>query len=206
MMINTTINAVLQVLVLLLIPFIAYLIRKKTTKGFWNDLGFKKSNKKANLYALLVMLILVLPVIILVLTNDEFKEIMLDSKSVSGAMRKIGFGIEAVVVILLSAIIKTALSEEIFFRGFLAKRLIAITSFRTGNLIQAIIFGAIHALVFILITSNLLFLTVIFIFPTIGAYFKTYLNEKMANGSIIPGWIAHATANIISYSFVAFCI
>ena len=204
-MINTAIDAILQVLFLTLIPFIAYLIRKKSVKGFWKDLGFKKSNKKANLYALLVMLILVLPVIILTLTNQEFKEIMLNPKSVPAAMRKIGFGVEALVVIFIAAVFTTALSEEIFFRGFLAKRLIAITNFKTGNVIQAIIFGAIHALIFISVTSNVILLSVIFIFPTIGAYCKTYLNEKMADGSIIPGWIAHATANIISYSFVAFC-
>lgn len=171
-MTETAIAAVKQVLFALLIPFVFYIIRKKSVKGFWEDLGFKKSTKKANLSAFLVMVVLLLPMIVLTLVNEEFKELMLDPKSVSGAIRKMGFGMEAIVVILLSALIKTALAEEILFRGFLAKRLIAVTNFQIGNTIHALIFGAIHALIFLLLTNNILFITVIFLFPTIGAYLK----------------------------------
>jgi hypothetical protein len=40
----------------------------------------------------------------------------------------------------------------------------------------------------------------------IGAYVSVYLNEKMGDGSIIPGWISHGLANVISYSVVGFLI
>jgi hypothetical protein len=33
-----------------------------------------------------------------------------------------------------------------------------------------------------------------------------YLNEKKADGSIIPSWIAHGLANLITYITVAFII
>jgi membrane protease YdiL (CAAX protease family) len=104
------------------------------------------------------------------------------------------------------AIFKTSFSEEILFRGFIAKRLIGYLGYLKGNIIQAIIFGIIHAALFAFITSNIIFLIIIFVVPSIGAYVSVYLNEKMANGSIIPGWISHGLANILSYGIIGFLI
>lgn len=205
-MINETISALLQVCAFTLIPFLAYLIKTKSSGGFWNYVGLKKSTRKANLLALLLMIIFGLPVLVLATTNEEFYEIMTDPKSVTGKIRQMGFGIEAITIILIAAIIKTSLSEEILFRGFIAKRLMTVTNFQVGNFLQAIIFGAVHTLLFLLITDNVFFLIVIFIFPALGAYFQAHLNEKLANGSIIPGWIAHGMSNVISYSVIAFVV
>ncbi len=205
-MLNTFISAILQVLLFSSIPFVVFLIKRRSVKGFLNYLGLKKSNLKANLLALLVMLLLVVPLMLLILLSEEFKAIMMDPESVTGQIKEMGFGTEAIITILIAAVIKTSLSEEIFFRGFVAKRLIAVVGFRIGNIVQAIIFGMIHTLLFLTITDNVFFLVIIFIFPTIGAYFKTYINEEYANGSIVPGWIAHGSANIISYSVVPFVI
>jgi len=203
-MINELISAILQILLFTSIPFFVYLIKTKSTKGFGEYIGLKKSSRKANLFALLIMILLVAPLLILVLANEEFKGVMTNSESVTGKIKQMGIGIEAVITILIAAILKTSLSEEIFFRGFLAKRLIAITNFQIGNIIQAIIFGIIHIFLFMSITENILFLVIIFVFPTVGAYLKTYINEKLGNGSIIPGWIAHGTENLVSYSFILF--
>ncbi len=203
-MANELISAILQIFLFTSIPFFVYLIKTKSTKGFLNYIGLKKSTRKANLLALLVMILIVAPLLILVFTNEEFKEIMTNPKSVTGKIKQMGIGIEAIITILIAAILKTSLSEEIFFRGFLAKRLIAITNFQIGNIIQAVIFGIIHTLLFMSVTENILFLVMIFVFPTVGAYLKTYINERLGNGSIIPSWIAHGTANLVSYSFILF--
>ena len=203
-MINTVISALMQVCIFTLIPLVVYLIKRKQFKGFFEYIGLKKSTRKANFLALLLMVLLASPILFLVLIDDNFKEILTNPESVSGSIRQMGFGAGAVATILVVAIIKTGLAEEILFRGFIAKRLIAVTNYKTGNWIQAILFGLIHTLLFYKITSNPLFLAIIFIIPTIGAYLKVHLNEKLANGSIIPGWIAHATANVISYSLIAF--
>lgn len=198
------ISAIFQIIVLSLIPFIVYLIRKKKLKGFLEYVGLKKSNRKANLLALLISLLLGGPIILFSLVNPEFKAILTHPESVSGRIHEMGFGLEAVLLVLVMALLKTSLSEEIFFRGFVAKRLIAWLGFQAGNIIQAVIFGAIHTLLFLTISKNPLFLSVIFLFPAIGAYFKTYLNEKMADGSIVPGWIAHGFGNVLSYSVFGF--
>ncbi|MCB9231008.1 MAG: CPBP family intramembrane metalloprotease [Bacteroidia bacterium] len=203
-MISELITALLQVLIFCLIPFLVFLIQKKTLRGFWSWIGFRKTNFRAMFMALGVIFLLAGPMIVLTLFSPDFKEIMLDPNSVTGKIRAMGPGLDAVVIILISALIKTSLAEEIFFRGFVAKRLIAVTSFQTGNLIQALIFGAIHTLLFLAITSNALFLTVIFVFPGLGAWLKCYINEKVADGSILPGWLAHGLGNVLAYSFIAF--
>ncbi|MEQ9149605.1 MAG: CPBP family intramembrane glutamic endopeptidase, partial [Cytophagales bacterium] len=92
-------------------------------------------------------------------------------------------------------------AEEILFRGFIAKRFISMLGFRKGNLLQAVLFGVIHSLLFLSITQNILFLLLIFIFPFTVAMVITWLNEKQANGSILPGWLAHASGNLLSYLF-----
>ena len=205
-MVNTLISAIVQVLVFTLIPFLFFIIKNKSAKGFLSYVGLKKSTKRANTLALLIMALLAIPLLLLMVTNIEFRSIMTNPKSTSGGIKQVGIGLEAIVTILIVALLRTSLSEEIFFRGFLAKRLIALTNFRTGNILQALIFGIIHTVLFLSITHNPLFLLVIFIFPTIAAYFQTYLNEKYANGSIVPGWIAHGIANVVAYSFVLFVL
>lgn len=45
---------------------------------------------------------------------------------------------------------------------------------------------------------------VIVIYPMIPAVAFAYLNEKKANGSILPSWIAHGTLNTLSTLFSLF--
>ena len=100
-MINEIIGAILQILVLALIPFLVYVIRKKKTKGFFNYLGLKKSTKKANLLAVLACLIFATPLLILTLTSPVFKEIMFDPTSITGKFRMMGFGINSFSILLI---------------------------------------------------------------------------------------------------------
>ncbi len=203
---NEFIGAVLQIIGFSLIPFLVYVIGKKKVKGFFQYIGLKKSNRKANLLALLIALLLGGPIILLSIFNPDFKAILTHPESVSGNIRELGFSASAILIVLITAVFKTGLSEEIFFRGFVAKRLIAWLGFQAGNILQAVIFGAIHTLLFLTISKNPLFLTVIFLFPALGAYFKVYLNEKVADGSIVPGWIAHGVGNVLAYSVIGFLI
>lgn len=205
-MVDEIISIFLQVLMFTLIPFLVYVIQKRSVKGFPNYIGLKKSVNKANYLAGSVSLLMTMPILFLVLMNSDFKEIMIDPNSLTGRFRQMGFGAISILTLVLVAVFKTALAEEILFRGFIAKRLISITNYQTGNIIQGVIFGAIHAALFMTMTGNISFLITIFLFPAAGAYFMVYLNEKLADGSIIPGWVAHSLANLISYSVVGFLI
>ncbi len=199
-------NVLVQVLAFTSIPFVVYLIKKKSVKGFFNYIGLKRSNPKANLYGALLMFLFAGPILVIALNNSEFLTTLKTPPSLTGKFSELGFSFSSLVLLILMAVFKTALAEEILFRGFIAKRLIAITNFPIGNLIHALIFGVVHWLLFLQLTESVLFLTVIFVFPTIGAYLKVYINEKMADGSIIPGWIAHGLSNLFSYSVIGFVL
>lgn len=205
-MINEIISAIAQILVFTLIPCIVYLIKKKTTKGFWAYIGLKKSTPKANMLAVATSLLFAGSLLLLAVFSTEFRELVHAPTSVTGKFKAMGFSTSAVIILLIMAVFKTALAEEILFRGFIAKRLISVAGYQKGNIIQAVLFGIIHTAIFALVTKNILFLVIIFIVPTIGSYVSVYLNEKVANGSIIPGWISHALGNILSYGIIGFVI
>ena len=205
-MVNEVIGAVLQIFVFATIPFLVYVIRYRKVKGFLKYVGLKPSTKRANYLAVFASLLFALPVLILILISDEIKTIMFDPESVTGKIREMGFGISSVFILLMIALLKTSFAEELLFRGFLAKRLIAVLGYSKGNLIQAVLFGIIHTILFAMITSNAVFLMLIFMIPSLGAYVSVYLNEKVADGSIIPGWISHGLANVLAYVIVGFVI
>ena len=205
-MISEITSTIIQILVLTFIPFLIYIIKNRSIRGFLGYIGLIKSTKRANYLAILLSLLLALPLLALSFFSPEYKEVIIDPETVAGKIRLMGFGAETIATIIIIAVFKTAFSEEIFFRGFIAKRLINVTNFQVGNILQAIIFGLLHAVIFVSITENFLLLALIFTFPAIFAYFIIYLNEIEAGGSIIPGWIAHGLANVISYSVVAFLI
>lgn len=205
-MIDLLINTLLQLGVFMIIPLLVYWIQHKQVGGFGTYLGLKRSTRTANLLALGLAVALVIPLIGLIYTVGEFREIMLHPQSVSGALRQNGASWSTFGLIIGTAAFKTAFTEELLFRGFIAKRLIASLGMKWGNMIQAVLFGILHSIFFLSITDKVWFLLVIFLIPTLGALGKAFINERYANGSIIPGWIAHATANILSYSTVVFVL
>jgi membrane protease YdiL (CAAX protease family) len=177
-MVNEIIETILQIFIFSLIPFLVFVIKKRTVKGFLDYIGLKKSNSKANSLAILASLILLAPMLLLTLTSDSFQEIMFDPNSITGKLRAMDFGPNSIFILLIIAIFKTSFAEEILFRGFIAKRLISSLGFIKGNIIQAVIFGILHTVLFAMITTNFVFLSLIFIFPTVAAYVFGYLNEK----------------------------
>lgn len=124
-----------------------------------------------------------------------------DSESASSQFR--GQGTSAVPGILIFAIIQTGLSEEILFRGFIGKRLIASLGFAAGNLIQATLFGLMHGALFLMMIDAPRALALTIMTGAIG-WIEGWLNEKRADGSIIPSWIFHALTNIAAGLGAAF--
>lgn len=206
-MINEIISAVLQILVFTLIPFIVYLITRRKVKGFFEYIGFKATTKKALFLALATSLIFLAGGIFLIFVSEQVREVMINPPSITGKLREMGFHPVTVVILIVIAWFKTSLSEEILFRGFIAKRLVNWLGFQTGNILQAAIFALLHLLLFLALSkASVLFLLFIFAFSGTAGYIVEYINEKYGKGSIIPGWIAHALGNTISYSVVAFLI
>ncbi|HWO08002.1 MAG TPA: CPBP family intramembrane glutamic endopeptidase [Polyangiaceae bacterium] len=110
----------------------------------------------------------------------------------------------AYACMLLSAFVQTALAEEIFFRGFLAKRLIARCGPGLGNALQALIFGSLHVLLVLKVASGVpLWQALVFgVLVSLGGAGLGYVDEVRGNGSIVPAWLAHGTLNLVTYLWV----
>ena len=111
----------------------------------------------------------------------------------------------ALPAILVYAILGTALPEEIFFRGFLLKRLQGKLGFLGANLLQSLLFGLIHALMFIQLTGYLKAMAIMTFISHI-AYIFGAINEKKAGGSILPSIFIHALANTVVGLLFAFSL
>lgn len=116
------------------------------------------------------------------------------------------FSLWSTLSIILYAFVQTGLSEEIFFRGFIAKRLIHKFDYRIGNIIQSILFGLTHVLIFL--SQNVDSLTLVFegVMTAIIGYILCYINEKLAEGSILPSWIVHGISNVVSTLVIIFLL
>lgn len=192
--ISILLSAVLQLIVLTLIPFIWWLITDRKTNFFrWIGLKLPKwtgSKLKVFLFIIGAAGIYILGMY-LIMTN-----LMGDTET--GTNQFAGKGVKAIPSILVYAIIQTSLSEEIFFRGFLCKRLTNRFGFVKGNLTQALLFGLMHGIPFGIATGNILVTILLIILPAAIGYLQGWLNEKQASGSILPSWILHAIMNFFS--------
>ncbi|MEM7372245.1 MAG: CPBP family intramembrane glutamic endopeptidase [Bacteroidota bacterium] len=207
MLLTELISTILQILIFSLIPFVVYLIRYRKQSSFFRFIGLHSANTKANLYAVGVSLLFLGGGILAGLLDPELMETMRGPHTVIGKLRGAGWSTETMLTLFLMAGFKTSLSEEIFFRGFVAKRLMSWLGYQRGNLLQAFIFALVHVVLFVLlIGSSLRFSIFIFFLSGTAGYLVGYIKEKIGNGSIIPGWIAHGLGNTISYYLIGFVL
>lgn len=207
MILDKLIGAIIQVLAFSLIPFIVFIISKKKLKGFFKYIGLIKPVKKTIFGAIIVSIVVIINGTLLPLIFPEIKELMTMKGTVTGNLKIAGLSYNTIMILAITALIQTSFAEEILFRGFIAKRLISWLGYNTGNLIQAVIFGLMHILLLLMIAEpNYPFLIFVFLFSGLAGYILGYIKEKVGNGSIIPGWIAHGLANTVSFYLVAFVI
>ncbi|GGY36885.1 hypothetical protein GCM10007148_01330 [Parvularcula lutaonensis] len=89
------------------------------------------------------------------------KDLASGENTVAAAVAERGLAPDVLLLILLLAGVKTALTEEILFRA------------------------------------------AIFLLPGAAGWLMGWLNEKVGNGSIFPGWLMHALGNAVSLTFFA---
>ena len=193
-------NGILELLIVSFIPFITWLIWSRKKTGFFDWIGLKKVENQQK--GRLVLTILGISLLFLLFSIVVFS--WFDSSKTATADFS-GNGIGALPAILAYAILGTALPEEIFFRGFLLKRVQGKLGFLGANLVQSLLFGLIHALMFIQIIGYLKAF-VILVFISLIAYIFGAINEKKANGSILPSVFTHALANTIVGLLFAFSL
>ncbi len=200
LLIQTLINSIIQIALFSLIPFIWWLITARKKMNFFEWIGLKKiRDAREN-----KTLIWTGGAIVLFLTLAVF--MLISVRGVETATSEFaGLGLSAVPAVLVYAILKTALPEEIVFRGFILKRISKKFGFAAGNLIQALLFGLMHGVMFFG-TAGLVKAILITLFTGSIGWLMGFINEKKAGGSIIPSWSIHAAANIFSGICSAFLL
>lgn len=191
-------NSIIQIIIFSIIPFLWWLITSRKKMNFFEWIGLKKVNNiKENKLFAWIFSVLVLFLIISVFILYSLKNVNVASSEFTG------LGIKSLPSILIYAIFNTSLPEEILFRGFLLKRIGNKFGFIVRNGIQSLLFGCIHGIMFFSAIGILKSMLII-LFTGIIGWIMGYINEKKANGSILPSWFIHVVANIFSGIFYAF--
>lgn len=181
-------------------PFIWWLVTVRKKENFlkWIGIkGIKKENRKAAWISIFVISLLFLPASVYTLY------IIKDIETAASEFK--GLGVSALLPALIYAIFNTSLPEEIFFRGFLLKRLSHKVGFRIANIIQSSIFGLLHGILFFGF-AGILKAIIIILLTGASAFAMGYVNERKANGSILPSWFIHALSNIFAAGMAMFSV
>lgn len=197
--VQAMINAVIQLIVFSLIPFIWWFLRGRKQASFPKWLGLVKPriiNPRGFIGVLIADVVIILLQLFVVIP------LFVDGADMSTS-EFTNRGFSVLFPVLIYAFIQTGFAEEIFFRGFLTKRLIKLFGMNKGNVIQALLFGLLHGLIFYGYTS--FFGVIVLTFLTgFNGWLMGLLNEKYSNGSILPSWIVHSLSNLISSLFAMF--
>lgn len=109
-----------------------------------------------------------------------------------------GYSVGSYLLSLLVMGLRSGTGEEMFFRGFIGKRLIRKLGFAWGNILQALIFGLCH---YSLMSNGSLSVADRIdrvISASLLGYAFGYVTERKCGGSIIPAMAAHALFNIVA--------
>lgn len=192
LLINKLLSAGFELLIFSLVPACWWLITARKQISFAQWIGLKAIPKKNRAkvwgWASVTSLCLLLLSIILL------KNVGAAHTAVSDFANQ---GWRVLPAVLIYAVLGTSLPEELLFRGFLLKRLATRFGFAIGNLIQALLFGLLHSVMFI---NQLDLLSALGIgwFTLLIAWLMGFINEKSATGSIYPSWLIHALANFLT--------
>lgn len=200
LLVQKILNSIVQILLFALIPFLWWVITARKKSGFFQWIGLKRvSSPKESRTALWIAGTTVVFLAVSVFVLYTVKNIETATSVFSG------LGIKALPAILVYAVLNTSLPEELLFRGFLLKRLSHQFGFLAGNTVQSLLFGLLHGAMFLALTGIPRAILIIAFTGGI-AWCMGYVNEKKADGSILPGWCIHAIANIFSGICSAFLL
>ncbi len=196
--INKVISSILQIILFAIIPFIWWCITARKQQSFTKWIGLKKiEGGRKTVIATILVSVAFLASGVLTLYVVRGME--------TATSEFTGLDAAALPAIVVYAAFNTAFPEELLFRGFLLKRLSNKFGFHVANFIQAFLFGLLHGVMFFTLAGAVKAVLII-AFTGAIAWFMGYVNEKCANGSIIPSWIIHTVSNLFSGICAAFLI
>jgi len=192
--ISELVGAIAQVLFFSVVPFIWWLITARKKESFFKWIGFRKITHKGNVIvtiAISVAVFLLYGFAISYFTN------LFSGAITSAGNQFAGKGASFIPHAVVYGFIKTGLSEEILFRGFLLKRIAGRFGFVAGNIIQSLAFGLLHGIPFGVTSGNVLVAIIFTVLPGAIGFYMGWVNEKKCGGSIVPSWLMHGITNAI---------
>lgn len=188
------ISALLQLILFSIVPFIVWMITAR--KGnFFQWLGFIMPVKSTSFHRSILLMILGT---LIYGGLTAFLAGIFSENITNAGSQFAGSGFSAIPAVLIYAYIQTGLSEELLFRGFLLKRISSKWGFNMGNILQAIVFGALHGIPFGIASHSIVLAVIFTLLPGAFAWFEGWLNEKHFGGSIVICWFLHGTVNFIA--------
>ena len=208
LVVSSITTAIVNLIVFSLIPFVWWLIRHRKETGFFQWLGFYRPRLKSKWWVLVIFAVLYY-----FFYNFDFTQLIdpatleyVENSDAVSANAFAGIGAAATLSALIENFIANGVAEEILYRGFLCKRLRGKLGTVAGIVLQAVLFGLMHNILYILVGLDvgLWYHILTFIFTGMGALLLGWLNEKIYNGSIIPSIVLHGAGNFIATMLVAF--
>lgn len=201
MLVQEIINTGFQLIIAFAIAAGAWAVFGRRTSGFWEWIGLIRP-VDGWLFPTAAILIVLSALSFAFIAFGPLGDLATGPGTVGGKLAAEGFSPSIMLVIAMTALIKTGLTEELIFRGLIAKRLINRLGFQTGNALQAALFGAVHLLIFAVPGApepHAFIVALMFGLPAFAGWCMGYANEKFGGGSIVPGWLIHAGGNFASY-------
>ena len=211
-------SAILQLLVVLFVGLTLYMIRwlfskKNSFKISLKDyLGLTFSKQQFDLqFGYVFFGLIVYAVLTTYLQfnySTELKAMLMNDSSPYFKILKNGFGFTELLLGVIYCFIQAGGSEELLFRGIIAKRLYSLLGKFYGNIVQAIIFWIVHLFIFRLVTGYWVSYLQLFAFITsfgIGLI-NGWVNFRNDGRGIFPSWLLHSSLNFITFLTLAFLI
>ncbi len=190
-MINEMIGSVVQVMLFSFLPLAVWFITARKSESFLSWIGIRKPVCRNT--SLAVLTAVAATILYIGATNICIK--MLPEGVTAAGSQFAGEGLKAIPAVFFYAFLRTALSEEILFRGFVLKAIKNKAGFYAGNTVQALIFGLLHGIPFGLVTKSILALVLLTLLPGLFGWYQGWLNEKQCGGSIVFSWLLHGCVN-----------
>ncbi len=210
LILSSIITTVLNLILFSAIPFLWWFFRHRKEISFFRWLGFIRPHLKSSWWVLFLFAVLYA-----FFYNFDFS-VFIDPETLaylenSGSVATnvyAGLGFAAILPALIENFLANGLCEEIFYRGFLCKRLCSKLGTVNGLILQAVLFGLMHNAVYLAagLQVGIAYHILLFLFTGTGALLLGWLNEKIYNGSILPSILLHGAGNFINTMLVAFSL
>ena len=211
-------SALLQisiVLVLGLLFYIAKVFIQKTDQNrpsFFHYMGIQFSkNQFDRRYWIIFLLYIVYGIISCVFLFNYttlYQNALESGKTPQFIILQSGVTYQAIIAGIIYSFLQSGFSQELLFRGLIAKRLFLQFGAKKGNIIQAVIHCLIYSSFFVLATGQWIFY--LYSYIIIICFFHSllygYVNFRKKGEGITPSWILHSCSSFTTFLTLAYLI